>query len=170
MMSPPSSNEFAHLVDFVTLLADPKLLSKHVKEFNLAQLSYQEAKNKYDDAVKIAATVEKAEAMKEANEAEASRLKVLDRSIQNKEESIEKVLAKKDHDFNREIARAREKFKAEQDEFNHTVTTTNTKFDIQNEDLSKRESELANELADLEKEKRLFEGKRSRVEQAYEAA
>ena len=170
MRSPPGSNDFAKFVGFVTLLSDPKELSKNIKQFDEAQGDYEVARKDYDNAVKIAATVEIAEALLVSNQEEAARLKVLDKSMYDREKAVDNLLAKKHQDFKKETRKTVAELTARESELNHTITSSNVALEAQEQNLSNRETALVDGLANFEKEKRIFENKKSRVEQAYEAA
>ncbi len=170
MRAPPSSNDFAKYVGFVTLLSNPKELSKNIKQFNEAQQDYEEARKGYDDAVKIAKTVDIAEALKLANEEEAFRLKTLGKSLYDKEKAVDDLLAKKHTNFKSETRRVAAELNTKQSQFDQEVTNRNAELEAWDVRLNKRESVLADDLARLEKEKRVFKDKVTRVEQAYKAA
>lgn len=167
---PPRSLEFNKFIEFVILLANPKELSKDLKQFKEASNEYIKAKKAYEDALKIAATVEEAESIKEANNAEASRLKVLNQTTAEQKRSVETLLAKKHEDFQTEATKTKNELEAEREELTRIMDNNNVTFNTQSEDLERREKILADGLESLKREKRIFKEKRTRVEQAYEAA
>ena len=166
---PPSSADFGKFVSFVTLLSNPKELAKHVSQFAKAEEGYRRAMGEHEGIMKIAATLEKAEAIKEANEIEATRIKVLNGILDTREKEFDASLERRAKEFGNKVAATTEQIEAKQEGFDRSVNDVNKDLNTRAAALDKREKELLDGQTALETDLTKFNSRKARVDEAYTA-
>lgn len=170
MKAPPSSAEFGKFVEFVTLLSSPKRLASNVKQFAESEASYREAKKEYDDAIQIAATIEKANAIKERSEVEYSRVKTENTALDARLASIDVEIEEKKKTYYAEANIISKELDDKAAAHLNAVTKYEAKVAKQEAAFEKREDRLNEGEKTLDREMKALEDRHERVERAFEAA
>ena len=165
--APPRSIEFSKFVEFTLLLANPQDLKEQIAQFAEATSEYKEAARQYNDAVKIAKTVDIAEALKLANEEEAQHLSALNKALDEQERNINKTLADGQQALSDNITKEAKVINAKQKELDNSVSDANRDLASQREAIDRREKELLEGQIALNSDLANLNSRKARVDEAF---
>jgi len=166
-VTPPKSIEFSKFIEFTLLLANPKELKAELDQFAKATASFKKAAKQHSDAVKIAATIDIAEAMQVANSEEASRLKVLGKQIDAKNKASDDRIAQDTKDQATQTQRVENSLARKQNEFDVETKKASASLARREQALAKGKAELADGIRNLETSQTNFAARKAKVEDAY---
>lgn len=164
---PPASGDFSKFIEFARLLTDPKKLNKHIDQFEKASKEYIEATKKYADALKIATTLDEANAIKECCEIEVALVKSQNVALDARLTSIDGEISVKKEKFTSDAEKVRKALEDREVAHLSAVAEFKANAAAQEEAMGRREDVLNEGEARLERELGAIKEKKARVDEAY---